>query len=263
MHDETDVILSLQRHVARALPDWTEILTEVEQEAPRRPFATVSADGDMAPTTVGTLTVNVLPVTVHGYVQGDTRKDARKAAEDARAALREAFAVGYDGMKAGLVPLFDYTGMPAVQRLDPRAGSGDWTLALGDAESPPIPRAAQPGQVAAALGALPALALGRLLVWGKVGGPFDVRFDGELRGQSIAELVGSPSVEVEVLRQGSPDPWRTGRDFVCVSGLQLGGHRDVTDPTLRTVTAGMRATWGKTYEAPPAAHYTGVTAERA
>jgi hypothetical protein len=251
---ETDALLSLQRYVAAALPDFVEILTEVENEQPERPFAVVSADGDWSAAGLQATPEVTLPVTIYAYVRGDTRAEARKAAEDAREALWQALAVGDRPNREHLVPLYDYSGRPAVQRVTiTGARSGTWTLALEGVASPPIPRRAQPRDVRLALEAATPDLADRVWVYGRLGGPYDVRFDGALRGQPVATLAAdvgglvgpAPAAAVEVLSVGSPDPWRSPRDYMRTEALAFGGMRDPSDARLRTVTVGLRLTWGR------------------
>lgn len=252
---ETDALLSLQRYVAAALPDFDEVLTELENELPDRPFAVVSADGDWTAEGLHATPEVTLPVTVYAYVSGATRAAARKAAEDAREALWQALAVGDRPNAETLVPLYDYSGRPAVQRVTlTGATSGTWTLTLDGDETPPIAARAQPRLVRLALEAARPSLTGNVWVYAaRLGGPYDVRFDGTLRGQPVAALVAdasglvgpAPAAAVEVLSVGAPEPWRSPRDYMRMQALALGGIRDPSDARLRTVTAGLRLTWGR------------------
>lgn len=254
MRTETDALLSLQRHVAAALPGFVEVLTELEGEQPTRPFAVVSTDGDWTAAGLRSHPEVTLPVTVYAYVAGATRTAARKAAEDAREALWDALVAGDRPNGEQLVPLYDYSGRPAVQRLTiAGATSGTWTLEIGGDETPAIPLRPQPRDVRLALeAARPALA-GDVWVYGSLGGPYDVRFDGGLRGVPVGvlhpgvdDLVGpDPRVTVQVLSVGSPDPWRGDRDYMRVQAPTFGGMPDPSDARLRTVTVGLRLTWGR------------------
>lgn len=268
MRTETDALLSLQRHVAAALPDFTEILTEVEHEQPPRPYAVVSANGDRSTSGLLDLPWDVLPCTVYAYVKGATAALARKAAEDAREALWFAL-VGPGGRRR--VPLWDYTGRPEVQRLViTGAASGTWQVETEEGVSVPLDARAQPLDVRVALEQL--VAGDGPIVFGRAGGPWDVRFDGPMRGLprelmelDTSQLVPAPAQEigssVERLSAGSPDPWRSARDFVNVEQIQLGGLRDPDDPTLRTATASVRLTWGRDGAVPSAdMTLTGITA---
>jgi hypothetical protein len=250
---ETDAILSLQRLVNAALPDFVEVLTAVEDEQPARPFAVVSADDGWTPDPSPTRPRVTLPATVYAYVKGDTRKDARQQAEDAREALWHALGVGVGDGRPRLVPLFDYTGRPAVQQVAiTGASSGTWTLEHEAGITGPLPLRAQPRDLRLALELLPGLA-GNVWVYGKLGGPWAVRFDGELRGQpveplavDVAGLAGpDPAAEIVELSAGSPDPWRDPRDFMTVEQPVFGGLADPVDPRQRTVTVGLRLTWGR------------------
>lgn len=260
MRTETDALLSLQRHVAAALPDFVEILTEVENERTERPYAVVSVLDDLTPDASTHHPHVTLPVTVYAYVKGATRTAARRAAEDAREALWRAFAVGDAPNRERLVPLYDYAGRPAVQRVQlAGAAGGTWTLALDDVATPAIPLRAQPRDVRLALEQLPGLA-GNVWVYGRRGGPWDVRFDGALRGQPVDELVAdvaglagpAPSASVEVVSAGSPEPWRTARDYMRVVSPTFGGLRDPSDARLRTVIVSLRLTWGRGGHVPSA-----------
>jgi hypothetical protein len=252
---ETDALLSLQRHVAAALPDFVEVLTELEGEQPQRPFAVVSTDGEWSPAGLRDHPDVTLPVTVYAYVTGDTRTAARKAAEDIREALWQALAVGARPNAETLVPLYDYSGRPAVQRVTlTGARSGTWTLALGADVTPTIPLRAQARQVRIALEAAHASLAGDVWVYAhRLGGPYDVRFDGDLRGEPVATLAASaaglvgiaPAADVEVLSVGAPGPWRTDRDYMRVTAPTFGGLPDPSDARLRTVTVGLRLTWGR------------------
>lgn len=254
MRTETDALLSLQRYVAAALPGFVEVLTELESEQPARPFAVVSTDGEWSAAGLKATPEVTLPVTVYAYVAGATRTAARKAAEDAREALWQALAVGDRPNGELLVPLFDYSGRPAVQRVTiGGARSGFWTLALEDDETAPIALRAQPRAVRLALEAVRPELVNAVWVYGNLGGPYDVRFDGAMRGEPVAtltadvgDLVGSgPHADVQVLSVGAPEPWRTDRDFMRVQAPAFGGLPDPSDARLRTVTVGLRLTWGR------------------
>lgn len=269
MRTETDAILSLQRYVAQALPTFVEVLTELEREAPARPFATVSADGDLDVAGLRDSPWPIVPVTVHAYVRGDTRKLARRAAEDAREALWQALVVGLGDVSAPNIPLYDYTGRPAVQRLTlTGASSGTFRLRLGDAPTVPLTRAAQPVEVRDAVEALPGVGAGNALVYGRAGGPWAIRFDGAVRGVAfapltadLATLVGpAPAAQIVELSAGSPDPWRDPRDHMRAEQVRLGGTPDPADRLLRTVTAGLRLTWGRASGRPPLRTHTGIAA---
>lgn len=267
MRTETDVLLSVQRAVAAAFPDFTEILTELEHESPERPFAVVSADGDGAASGTHSSRWFTLPVTVSAYVKGTTRKAARKAAEDAREALVQAFELGPVPRH---VPLFDYTGRPAVQRVTLRGVTGGaLALDVGGEVTDLLDWRAQPVDVREAVEDLPGVGSGNLIVFGKAGGPWTLRFDGARRGEPVdpviveeGGLIG-PAAEavVEVLSVGNPEPWRDPRDYVRLDQVALGGLRDPADPNLRTVTCGLRCTWGRAgHVALPEMTFTGITA---
>jgi hypothetical protein len=249
---ETDALLSLQRHVAAALPDL-DVYTELEAEQPDRPFAIVTTDGEWTAAGLRATPDVTLPVTVYVYVEGNTRTAARKAAEDAREALWDALAVGDRPNAETLVPLFDYSGRPAVQQVTiTGATSGTWRLFYG-AWTLAIPRRAQPRQVRLALEAATPALVGDVWVYGSLGGPYAVRFDGTLRGQPVEDLIGDPTglvgpgpaVEVAVLSEGAPEPWRSDRDYMRATAPTFGGLPDPSDARLRTVTVGLRLTWAR------------------
>lgn len=254
MRTEADALLSLRRHVAAALPAFTEILTEVENERLERPFAVVSADGDWTTDEQRAAPTVTMPCTVYLYVDGSTRADARRAAEEAREALWQALVVGDRPNGERLVPMFDYTGRPAVQRV--RLGdatAGTWTVTLGSVHSGPIAARAQPRVVREAVEQLRPDLPGNVWVFGPLGGPYDLRFDGGMRGVPVATVVVSgggltgpaPATSVEVLSVGSPDPWRGDRDYMRIAAPTFGGLPDPGDARLRTVTVGLRLTWGR------------------
>lgn len=253
MRTETDALLSLQRYVNAALPGFVEVLTEVEDEQPDRPFAVVSTDDGWTPDPNPGRPRITMPVTVYAYVRGDTRKAAREAAEDAREALWHALAVGLGDGHPRLVPLFDYTGRPAVQQIAiTGASSGTWTIEHEAGVTAPLPLLAQPRDVRLALEDLPGLA-GNVWVYGRRGGPWAVRFDGELRGQPVEPLIvdtgglagPGPAAQLDVVSEGAPDPWRDPRDFLSVEAPVFGGLPDPVDRRQRTVTVGLRLTWGR------------------
>lgn len=255
MREETDVLLSLQRVVAAALPNFVEILTEVENEDTERPFAVVAADRDFAPLDTSTNHPQVVqPYTIYAYVSGASRTLARKAAEDARTALWHALAVGDTPNRERLLELWDYTGKPAVQHIElDGATGGTWTLALDSIVSTPIPQSAQPRDVREAVEGLRVDLPGNVIVYGRIGGPFDIRFDYALRGQPVdtmtvdtSDLVGpAPAGAVTVISVGSPDPWRGDRDYMRVDQPSFGGVADPTDPRLRTAIVNLRLVWGR------------------
>lgn len=263
MRTETDALLSLQRYVNQALPGMTEVLTELERGAPpARPFAVVSSDEDL--TTGGMLATPwaTLPATVHVYLKGTSRTAARKAAEDVREALWAAFYLGLGDGRPMRVPLFDYTGKPAVQRLElTGAKSGTWTIGYGGEFSDELDRQAQPRDLRLALE--PIVGVG-VEVLGRVGGPWAVRFSGALRGlpfdhleADVSGLVSDgsadpPDLAVSDDAIGDPAPWRAARDFLNVEQVNLGGLPDPGDPTQRTITAGVRLTWARGGRVPSA-----------
>lgn len=254
MRTENDALRSLQRHVAAALPTFKEILLEVEAgQEPERPFAVVSADEWTATEHVGRPWVT-LPTTISAYVKGASRLAAREAAQDAREALWHALRVGEGAGRERLVPLFDYTGRPAVQHVEfVRASGGTFALQHGAEWTAPLLYPPQPRHVRLALEALPDLEPGDVWVFGKRGGPLDVRFDGRLRGDAVplmaadvADLDGTnPGIVVSEVAAGSADPWRDPRDFLTVEAPSFGGMPDPADARLRTVTVGVRLTWGR------------------
>jgi hypothetical protein len=268
MRTETDAILSLQRAVAAVFPDFTAILTEVENEIPERPFAVVSAIDNWTPDdALGAPTIT-LPVSVYAYVSGGSRKDARQRAEDAREMLWTAFmGAGAAYNSERLVPLYDYTGQPAVQTYTlPGATGGTWKLGLpGGAHTAPLDVGCQPRDVRLALEAL-AIDLGdpapvplanNLMAFGKRAGPWTIRFDGALRGRPIPALTidatgltGTPEPDVEIITAGAPEPWRDPRDYLRMEAPTFGGMPDPDDPRLRTVTLTCRLTWGRSGHVP-------------
>lgn len=262
MRTETDAILSLQRVVAAALPDFTAILTEVEHETPERPFAVVSAIDNWTPDDDIDSPTVTLPVSVYAYVKGETRKAAREAAEAAREMLWRALLgvdAGYNTER--LVPLYDYTGRPAVQTFSlAGAASGTWAIVTDDGQHTiDLPVTAQPRDVRLALESLtlpladPLPLVGNLMAFGRRRGPWSIRFDGAARGIPIptmaidtSDLAGpDPQGAVEVLSEGSPDAWRDPRDYLEIEAPSFGGMRDPDDPRLRTVTLTLRLTWGR------------------
>jgi len=251
---ETDALLSLQRFVAAALPDFTEVLTEVENERPVRPFAVVSRDDDLTPDEFRIAPEVTMPVTIYAYVKATTRTLARKAAEDASEQLWQALLVGGERNRERLVPLFDYAGRPAVQRVQlAGATAGTWTLALDGVESDPLTPRAQPRLVRLAVEQLDPAFVGNVWVYGRLGGPYDVRFDHALRGAPVDTMtldVGGltgpdPAGSIEVLSVGAPEAWRGERDWMRVEAPTFGGLVDPDDSRRRTVTVGLRLTWGR------------------
>lgn len=253
MRTETDALLSLQRLVAAALPDFVEVRRTLEGgEDVERPFAVVSSDDAWGTDDLLADPEVTLPVTIYAYVKGTRRADAMRAAEDVREQLWQVLAVGD---RPRLVEMWDYTGKPAVQRVTlTGATAGEWTLALDDEETDPLPVRPQTLDVRLALEALPSVGAGNVLVFARrLGGPWDVRFDGDLRGLPMPELVADvadltgpdPAAAIEVISEGSPDPWRGPRDFMRVQQPTFGGVPDPTDPRLRTATISLRLTWGR------------------
>jgi hypothetical protein len=260
MRTTTDALLSLQRHVAAALPSFSEVLTEIEREAPARPFAVVSANGDAS--TAGTVNTPwmTMPCTVYAYVTGSTAKEARQAVEDAQEALWQAL-MGPDGRQR--IPLWDYAGKPCTQRVAiTGARGGTFTVALGGQTSDPLPQLAQPIDVREAVEQL--VGVPGPVVFGRAGGPWGVRFDGELRGQNFPELTVDTSglvlhplaevieATVDVLAVGDPAPWLPDRSRLNLEQVILNSLRDPADPTLRTATASIRLTWGRRGDVPSA-----------
>lgn len=250
MRTELDALLSLQRYVAQALPEPWTVYAEPENEQLVRPFAIVSRDGD-ADTDAAIDTPQItVPFTVYAYPDpGDTRAVSRQREHAARDALWQLFVRGLDPGRQRLVPLWDYAGHDAVQRVTVDDGATSFRLNYDGTWTAPLAQPAQPWTVQQALEGL----AGAGNVWcpnTRLGGPFVVRFTGALAGQPQDALTAEDAA-VEVLHPGSPDPWRSPRDFAEVDrGPTMGGLPDTDDARLRTITVGVRLTWGRAGNVP-------------
>lgn len=266
MRTPTDVLLSLQRAVARVLPEPWQVLTELENEVPVRPYAMVGFDGE--PETDGLLDhpEQIVPATIYAYTSPKangtelSRAQAARYAEAIADAIWQALATGEqddDGPgRPMLLPIFDYDGRNEIQQITITGDDTDGTFALDfDGHTTnDLVRRAQARQMRLALEALPNVSPGDVWVYARrAGGPWAVRFQGALSGAPMplltvdrSNLTGTdPDADVEVLAAGSPDPWRNASDFARIDRLSAGQAGDLSDPRQRTVTVKLRLTWSR------------------
>jgi hypothetical protein len=98
---------------------------------------------------------------------------------------------------------------PPVQVVTIAANGGTFTLTYSGQETGPLPFDASSAAVQGALEQLGRIGAGNVVVAGPDGGPFDLRFGGELSGRDIAvveadaeHLEGTAEVTTQV-----PSPW--------------------------------------------------------
>lgn len=248
MREPRDAILSLQRFFAEVLPEPWEVLRVVDGPAPERPYAVLEwADDEATTATPGGQEVS-LPVTVAMYLP-----DApdRKAAEDAALELRrevwQAVKWGqppWRRLTTDRIPLFDYTGRNARQRVRVNLVAGAYTLTLDGEETGPIAFDATAADLQDELEFLPSLEEGDVVVTRRSAPQQDIEFRGARAAQPVPTLLSStPEVLVRTLLEGAAPPVRGPSDYMRVASFAQNTIRDDDDPRRVSVMADIRLTF--------------------
>lgn len=98
---------------------------------------------------------------------------------------------------------------PPVQVVTIAASGGTLTLTYSGQQTGPLPVGVSPDELQAALESLGRVGAGNVLVSGPRGGPFELRFGGELTGRDIAVVEADSSAldgTVDVTTT-VPSPW--------------------------------------------------------